>query len=92
MEKEYVPSWEQEASKRGEKRGRQKTYVETISWALEERLNGGSQPYMATIPLLTNSQCKELLSLLFKTTDVEKIKAGFDSHPVKKSSKKQAKN
>ncbi len=88
MLNEYVPSWERSAWNQGKQEG----FVENITRALEKRFNAGSQPYIAKIPLLTNSQRDELFDLLLDTTDVEKIKAWFEAHPVRKSSKKKAKN
>jgi hypothetical protein len=67
--------------------GQRNAVVSQISRALEKRLNGGSQPFVAAITLLTDGERTELFDLLLDTTDAEKIRAWFESHPVKNSSK-----
>jgi hypothetical protein len=88
MGREYVPTWERQARSEG----RQENFSEVIARGLQKRLNGGSEPYIANIANLSEAERNELFDLILDTTDVEKIKSWFANHPVKKSSKKQAKN
>jgi hypothetical protein len=92
MGREYVPTYERQARSEGRQEGKQETFSEVIARGLQKRLSGGSEPYIANIANLSEAERNELFDLILDTTDVEKIKAWFASHPVKKSSKKQAKN
>ncbi len=93
MGKQYVPSWERLAAREALQKGRKEIWEEfeqkviaQISRALEKRLNGGSQPYIANIAHLSDGERDELFDLLIDTTDAEKIKAWFAAHPGKKTS------
>jgi flagellar biosynthesis/type III secretory pathway protein FliH len=101
MGREFLPSWERRAMQQGRQEGRQEgreegrqevreeleqKIVGKISRVLEKRLNGGSQPYIASISHLSEGERDELFDLLIDTTETEKIKAWFAAHPVKKTS------
>jgi flagellar biosynthesis/type III secretory pathway protein FliH len=77
----------EEGREEGRQEGRQEAVVSQIARALEKRLNGGSQPFVAAITHLTDGERTELFDLLLDTTDAEKIRAWFAVHPVKNSSR-----
>ncbi len=89
MGREFLPSWERRAMQQGRQEVREEfgqKVIAQISRALEKRLNGGSQPYIANIAHLSDGERDELFDLLIDTTDTEKIKAWFAAHPGKKTS------